>query len=109
GDLIIAAGFGGGPRIAFFDGKAMAGHALTKELNDIFVFESALRNGVYVASGDMDGDGFDDLTVGGGPGGGPRVQVLSGQQLMVGSELSMANFFAGDPDQRGGIRVAVAN
>jgi Ca2+-binding RTX toxin-like protein len=109
GDLIVAAGFGGGPRIAFFDGKALASGTPAKQVNDIFVFEQTLRNGVFVAAGDVDGDGFADLMVGGGPGGGPRVQVLSGQQLSSGSQQTLANFFAGDPAQRGGIRVAVAN
>lgn len=109
GDIIVAAGFGGGPRIAFWNGSTIAASNPTKLANDLFVFEQTLRNGVYVAAGDMDGDGFADMTVGGGPGGGPRVQTFSGKQLLLGAEQVLANFFAGDPEQRGGIRVAAAN
>src|SRR5205823_4124729 len=77
---------------------------------DIFVFETALRNGVYVAAGDVDGDGFADLVAGAGPGGGPRVLTLSGRDLVAGkgnNSAVLTNFFGGDAANRGGIRVAV--
>src|SRR5207253_2116711 len=80
--------------------------------NDIFVFEQTLRNGVFIAAGDLDGDGRADLVAGGGPGGGPRVLVLSGADLTAGNlanPAALANFFAGNTDNRGGIRVAVKN
>ena len=108
-DLLVAAGFGGGPRVAFFDGTSVTGTP-TKLANDIFVFEEALRNGAFVAAGDVDGDGFADLISGGGPGGGPRVSVLDGQDLIgSGTQTALANFFAGNVDNRGGIRVAAKN
>jgi len=62
-----------------------------------------------VAAGDLDGDGFADLVVGGGPGGGPRVLALSGRDLSAGklaSPTALANFFGGDPANRGGVRLA---
>jgi hypothetical protein len=109
-DLIVAAGFGGGPRIAFIDGSSvLSGGGLRHLFNDIFVFEQTLRNGVFLTSGDMDGDGFDDLVVGGGPGGGPRVMALSGKDLAsgnLGNPATLANLFAGNPDNRGGVRLA---
>ncbi|HEY8504827.1 MAG TPA: VCBS repeat-containing protein, partial [Gemmataceae bacterium] len=83
-DLLVAAGFGGGPRIAAFDGVSVATGSTTpaKLFGDIFVFEDTLRNGVFITSGDLDGDGSDDLIAGGGPGGGPRVFALSGRELV---------------------------
>src|SRR5207248_6457552 len=79
-----------------------------KVFGDFFVFEQTLRNGVFVAAGDVDGDGFADVIAGGGPGGGPRVFALSGKGLVNGNQQAqLANFFGGDPSNRGGIRVAV--
>jgi hypothetical protein len=109
-DLVVAAGFGGGPRVAIFDGKSLRpGQTPVKLVNDFFVFEQGLRNGAYVAAGDIDGDGFADLIAGGGPGGGPRVFALSGQALTQqnGTLTQVANFFAGDTNNRGGVPLAV--
>jgi hypothetical protein len=107
-DLIVAAGVGGGPRIAVWDGTTLKPGVVPKRLlNDFFVFEQTLRNGVYVAAGDVNGDGFADLFAGGGPGGGPRVYGLSGKGLVAGTVSQVANFFAGDPDNRDGVRLTI--
>src|SRR5207248_4971401 len=82
GDLVVAAGFQGGPRVAAFDGKSIrVGQAPRKLFNDFFAFEQSLRNGVYVTVGDINGDGFAELIAGGGPSGGPRVTAFSGKAL----------------------------
>ena len=81
-----------------------------KLFNDFFAFEQTLRNGTYVAAADVNGDGKADLVVGGGPGGGPRVLVLSGTDLVnSNSQVAIANFFAGSDTNRGGVRVAARN
>jgi hypothetical protein len=105
GDLVVAAGFGGGPRVAVFNGKTLGGGDRVKLFADFFAFEPALRNGAFVAAGDVDGDGFADLIAGGGPGGGPRVTVYSGERLMGNQQVPVANFFGGNTDNRGGVRV----
>ncbi|MBX9578818.1 MAG: multicopper oxidase domain-containing protein [Gemmataceae bacterium] len=111
GDLIVAAGAGGGPRVAVWDGASRSGGAFARRLvGDFFAFEPALQNGAYVTAGDFDGDGFADLAFGAGPGGGPRVRALSGKDLVKGrGETVLADFMAGDPADRGGVRVAAKN
>ncbi|MBX9579583.1 MAG: hypothetical protein K2X87_04675, partial [Gemmataceae bacterium] len=113
-DLAVAAGFGGGPRVALWDGKALANVEFRTLTNDFFVFDTNLRNGVYVGIGDVDGDGFGDVVAGAGPGGGPRVLTVSGRTLLTGGPTAalaapVTNFFAGNVTNRGGIRVAVEN
>jgi hypothetical protein len=107
-DLVVAAGFGGGPRIAVYDGRTVLSGPLTHLFNDFFIFEDTLRNGAFIAAGDVDGDGFADIIGGGGPGGSPRVFALSGADLMTGKAAQsrvLGNFFAGDSEERGGVRL----
>jgi hypothetical protein len=108
GDLIVVAGFGGGPRVAGYSGVSLATGPV-KVFADFLAFEPALRNGIYVAVGDVNGDGKADLIAGGGPGGGPRVSVFDGADLLNGLQTRTADFFAGNVSNRGGIRVAVKN
>ncbi len=114
GDLAVAAGFGGGPRVAVFSGQGLSNGQQVKLFPDFFIFGGAdaqnLRNGVFLAAGDVNGDGFADLVGGGGPGGGPRVLVVDGKSLVQNgsaSPVAVANFFGGDPNNRGGVHVAV--
>jgi hypothetical protein len=112
-DLTVAAGMGGGPRIAIFDGRTVAAQNEFSEsgrlrlVNDFFAFEDSLRNGAFVAVGDIDGDGFGDLVLAAGPGGGPRVTILSGRDLLAGEPTPIADFFASTASSRAGVRVAV--
>ncbi len=118
-DVLVAAGFLGGPRVALFDGKTILGGIPTRLVNDFFAFPGtdaiALRNGAFAAIGDLNGDGFADLIFGGGPGGAPRVFILNGQTVsggdVSGAQASpIANFFVGgNATNRGGIRVAATN
>jgi hypothetical protein len=73
-----------------------------------------LRNGAYVAVGDVTGDGHADLIFGAGPGGGPQVLIVDGNALLAQGVVAavnapVASYFAGDPNNRGGIRVAIKN
>ncbi len=113
-DLVVSAGFGGGPRISIYDGAALRAGAKLNVIGDFFLFEPALRNGAYVAVGDVNGDGFADIVGGAGPGGGPRVLVLDSATMLsqgVGTALNapLLNTFLGDVENRGGVRVAAKN
>lgn len=113
-DLCIAAGLGGGPRVSILDGRQLSRNVFGFMTADFFAFSDALRDGVYLASGDVDGDGFSDVIVGAGPGGAPRVLVLSGKTLIkeganVATRKPLANFFSGDVQARNGVFVAARN
>jgi hypothetical protein len=96
-DLITAAGFGGGPHIQVFDGVTF------ELLNGFFAYEPSFTAGVYVAVGDVTGDGVDEIITGTGFGGGPLVRVFNQFGIDQGA------FFAYDENFRGGVRVAVGD
>ena len=117
GDLTVAAGFGGGPRIAVYDSRLMLepnpgsrGFVTRGQLTaDFFAFEETLRNGAFPSVGDINGDGFADLILGAGPTGAPRVKIVDGKSLLAPTQTvqPIADFFAGSQDNRGGVRVTV--
>ncbi len=125
-DLLIAAGNGGGPRITIWNGTGFAGAnggtPTTNPIANLFVFESTQRGGAFVTAGDVNRDGRAEIIVGGGPGGGPRVRIVNSAILLglanlegvnlddptnLANGLVLNNFFAGDQNLRGGIRLTV--
>ncbi|QDU21456.1 FG-GAP repeat domain-containing protein [Urbifossiella limnaea] len=97
-DVVVGAGPGGGPRVAAYDG-------LTGEkLYDFFGYEESFRGGVTVAVGDVDLDGFGDFILGTGPGGGPRVRVISGRD-----GAAIRDVFPYEMSFRGGVSVAAGD
>jgi hypothetical protein len=97
-DLIASAGAGGGPRVVVIDG------ATREKLADFFAYGAGLRGGVWIATGDVDGDGTAELITGAGPGGGPHVKVWD---AATGTERF--SFFAYDGGFLGGVHVAAAD
>ncbi|QEL13673.1 FG-GAP-like repeat-containing protein [Limnoglobus roseus] len=115
-ELIVAAGLGGGPRVAVYRGSSLFSTAVgtqpPKMVNDFFAFPGAdterLRNGVAVAAGDVNGDGIADFVFGGGPGGAARVYTIDGKAFSTGSTVQLANFYVdGNDTSRGGVRLAL--
>jgi len=96
--LVTGTGVGGGPHVQVFD-------AATGTLRfSFFPFDPGLTSGVRVASCDVNGDGFPDIVVGAGPGGGPHVRVFDG---VTGAQLTdpIGSFFAYNPGFIGGVFV----
>ncbi|MFO0803368.1 MAG: VCBS repeat-containing protein [Gemmataceae bacterium] len=97
-DFIFSAGNYGGPRVQVFSG------ADGSVLYNFFAYDRDFRGGVYIATGDIDGDGYSDIITGAGMLGGPHVRAFSGKDGSV-----IANFFAFDSGHRSGVTVAVGD
>lgn len=110
-DIIVGAGEGGGPRVQVYSVTGAGGvfNFNLPPVADYFAYESTFRNGVRVASGDLDADGVDEVVTGAGPGGGPAVKVYSAAEIFSGLSTTNAQkaFFAFDANNRGGVNVAV--
>jgi hypothetical protein len=120
-DLVTIPATGGAPRIRVFDGKDGS------PIIDQFAFDPNFRGGGYVAIGDFNGDQLNDIIVGAGEGGGPRVQVFTVSPNVTGVASPqnpnnspnflqpISDFFAYDPLLPGtvvsqtGVRVAAGD
>lgn len=101
-DLIAAAGPGGGPHVKVYSGKT--GDLLDGPLGSFYAYASTFSGGVWVAGGDVDGDGWADVITGAGASGGPHVKAFSGATGEV-----IASFYAYAPNFLGGATVAAAD
>ena len=97
-DVITAPATLGGPVIRVFDGVT------GRNVYNFLAYAADFRGGVFLAAGDVDGDGLADIVTGAGVGGGPHVQVFRG-----GDFRQIRNFFAYDPAFRGGVTVAAGD
>ena len=107
-DIIVGAGPGAGPRVQVFDGKTLTAANQT-QIASFNAFDAGFVSGISVASGDINGDGFDDIIVGAGAGAGPHVKVFDGRTLLAGATFEIASFFAFDPGFVSGVNVASGN
>src|SRR5581483_12100792 len=76
-DVITAPGAGGGPDIHVYDGKS------GQLIRGFFAFGQDFTGGSFVASADVNGDGFSDIIIGADAGGGPNVAVFSGKDNSI--------------------------
>jgi hypothetical protein len=73
-EVLTAAGPGGGPHVKIW--KVVNGQL--QEVGGFFAYGAEFHGGVTIASGDVNGDGKDDIITGPGAGGGPHVRAWSG-------------------------------
>jgi hypothetical protein len=97
-DIVTGAGPTGGPHIRVLSGADLS------QLASFYAFDPAFDGGIFVAAGDVNGDGRADIITGAGPGGKLRVAVWSGADLTL-----LASFDAYDARSRGGVSVAAGD
>ena len=94
---VVGADTTGGPRLKVYDSNGAIRF-------DFFAYDSDIRTGATAALGDITGDGILDIVTAPGVGGGPRIRVFDGSDLAV-----IADFFAFEPEFRGGSWVATGD
>jgi uncharacterized repeat protein (TIGR01451 family) len=102
-DIITGAGPSGAPHVRVL---SLAGGGSPTERASFYAYDPAYPGGVYVAAGDVTGDGVAEIITGAGPGGGPHVRVFS---LSGGVPIELASYYAYDPDFSGGVSVGAGD
>lgn len=95
-EYAFGAGPGGPPVVSVYDTNGNL-------LSQFNAFDPSFTGGVYVASGDLDGDGLPEIVCGAGSGGGPVVTVWRPEGILLNS------FNGYDISFRGGLTVAVGD
>ena len=107
-EVVTGAGPGGGPQVNVYSVDPLSGQVTLK--SSFFAFNApSFTGGVYVAAGHTNSDGFDDVIVSAGAGGGPRVQVYAGSANGAVTSAPLNDFFAYSPAFTGGVVVAAGN
>jgi hypothetical protein len=95
--ILTGAGETGGPHVRFFDinGNAISG---------FFAYAENFRGGANVASGDVDGDGQEEIVTSPGKDGGPHIRIWKQD-----GRPKYPGFFAYASTFRGGVNVALGD
>ena len=109
-DIVTGAGPGGGSHVKVFSGKT------GEELRSFYAYNQAYNGGVYVAAGDVDGDGKADIITGTqGGNGDAHVRIFdgsTGSPSVAPTPIGAAGgsgFYAYPVGFHGGVRVAAAD
>ncbi|HJZ56008.1 MAG TPA: VCBS repeat-containing protein, partial [Gemmataceae bacterium] len=109
-DIITVPGRGGGPNVKVFSGTD------STLLQSFMAYDPSFRGGLWVAAGDLDGDGIDEVITGASTGGAPHVKafkVTDGNIVTSlvneGAVATLRSFFAYDTSFTGGVTVAAAD
>ena len=101
-DVITAPEAGAPSNVRVFNG--IDGQPLPGPLGSFLAFDPGFLGGLYLAAGDVNGDGKSDIIVGADAGAGPNVVIFDGA-----TGQPFRSFFAYDPAFLGGVRVAAGD
>jgi len=93
-EIITGAGFLQEPKVTLYGQDGL-------KINEFLAYGKSFDRGIYVAVGDVDGDGTREIVTGTAYGGGPHVRIFDGYGNIEG------NFFAYNSAFRGGVFVTV--
>lgn len=95
-EIIVGAGPGGVPSVKVYS-------ADNNRLYEFLAYPAGFHGGLDVATGDINGDGIDEIITGAGPGSSPQVRVFDKQGVAQNS------FMAFDEKFHGGVHVTAAD
>ena len=108
GEIITAPMNGGGPQIKIFSSKGQL-------KGQFFAYNQTFKGGVNLASGDVDGDGQDEIITAPMNGGGPHIKIFNSKGQLKGQFFAFdktfksgVNISAGDVDGNGKDEIIVA-
>lgn len=97
-DIVTVPGPGAAPNVRIFSGRDGS------LLQSFYALDPSFTGGANIATGDVNGDGQDDIILGADRGGDAHVVVLDGATF-----TTIASFYAYDPGFTGGVRVAAGD
>jgi subtilisin-like proprotein convertase family protein len=106
-ELVTAAGPGGGPHVIVWDLNPDG--SIAGILDSFFAYDAAFSGGVFIATGDVDGDGLDELITAPDVGGGPHVKIFSDTDHDDQLSDNLGDQFFPFGTFTGGVRLAAAN
>jgi hypothetical protein len=110
-DIITAPGPGSGPDLRIFSGASLGLNNQATKIGEFLAYDYHFDTGVFVAAGDVNGDGKADIITSPDQGGGPDIRVFEGSAISLANPqpTPIQEFLAYDYSFDGGVRIAVTD